>query len=106
MWGPIVNVLALVYGGCDARELRLATGPPATRAEPDRWARSASVSQWLNKIPILYTVLAFILIIGVLYYVLFEIRKPLPRACAGRVRPVRDPARVTAARGVVRLGRV
>jgi len=30
----------------------------------------------LNKVPILYTVLGIILIIGVLYYFLFEIRKP------------------------------
>jgi hypothetical protein len=34
--------------------------------------------KFLNDIPILYDVLGFILIIGVLYYFLFEIHKPLP----------------------------
>jgi hypothetical protein len=33
---------------------------------------------WLNEIPILYTVLGFILIVGAIYYVIWERNKPLP----------------------------
>jgi hypothetical protein len=72
-----VNILALVWGG--SMIVNFAWPRAASNPEPVQTAGSLSLGMhWLNKIPILYTVLAFVLIIGVLYYFLVEIRKPLP----------------------------
>ena len=46
---------------------------------------------FLNKIPILYTVLGFILIIGIIYYAIFEVRKPLPVHVPAESGPVEIP---------------
>jgi hypothetical protein len=46
---------------------------------------------FLNKIPILYTVLAFILIIGIIYFALFETRKDLPVHVPAEAGPVEIP---------------
>jgi amino acid transporter len=74
VWGPIVNVLALAYGG--AMLVNFAWPRPASNPTPNQTLGSLSLGlHFLNKIPILYTVLAFILIIGFLYYALFETRK-------------------------------
>ena len=90
-------MLALAYGGGDARQLRLASGGEQPDTEPDAADRSSLGLHFLNKIPILYTVLGFILIIGIIYYALFEAESTSgPRA--GRVRSRRDPAGVVAAR--------
>lgn len=48
----------------------------ASNPTPNQTLGSLSLGlHFLNEIPILYTVLAFILIIGVIYYGLFETRK-------------------------------
>jgi amino acid transporter len=80
-WGLVVNVVALVYGGAMLVNFgwfgsnRVASNPKPSQ-EP---VGTLSLGwKFLNDIPILYDVLGFILIIGVLYYFLFEIRKPLP----------------------------
>ena len=59
---------------CHAGQLRLASRGEQPDPEPDLGSLSLGL-QFLNQIPILYTVLAFILIIGVIYYGLFETRK-------------------------------
>ena len=46
---------------------------------------------FLNKIPILYTVLAFILIIGIIYYGLFETRKDIQVHVPAESGPVEIP---------------
>jgi hypothetical protein len=46
---------------------------------------------FLNKIPILYTVLAFILIVGLIYYGLFETRKVVQVHVPAESGPVEIP---------------
>jgi amino acid transporter len=80
-WGIWVNLLALAYGGAMLVNFgwfgnnRVASNPKPVQEPPNTLSLGW---HWLNEIPILYTVLGFILIIGVLYYFLFEIHKPLP----------------------------
>jgi len=80
-WGMTVNVLALVYGAAMLVNFgwyganRVGSNPEPVQ-EP-KGTLSLGL-HWLNRIPILYSVLGFILIIGLLYYFLVEIRKPLP----------------------------
>jgi len=76
-WGMLVNIAALVYGG--AMLVNFAWPRAASNPEPNQTAGSLSLGVgFLNKIPILYTVLVFVLIIGVIYYFVWEVHKPLP----------------------------
>jgi urea carboxylase system permease len=76
-WGMLVNVLALVYGG--AMLVNFAWPRAASNPEPNQTGGYLSFGVgFLNKIPILYTVLGGVLILGILYYLASEIRKPLP----------------------------
>jgi hypothetical protein len=74
-WGIPVNILALCWGG--AMLFNFAWPRPASNPTPNQTlgALSTGIGE-LNKVPILYTVLGVILIIGALYYFLFEVRKP------------------------------
>ena len=102
VWGPIVNVLALAYGA--SMLVNFAWPRGASNPRPNQTLGALSLGlHFLNKIPILYTVLAFILIIGIIYYALFEIRKPLPVHVPAESGRRRDPAGVAATRGA-RLG--
>jgi urea carboxylase system permease len=75
-WGPIVNVLALAYGG--SMLVNFAWPRAASNPTPNQTAGALSLGVgFLNKIPILYSVLAFVVIIGILYYLAVQIRKPL-----------------------------
>ena len=74
-WGPLVNVLGLLYGG--AMLVNFAWPRPAGNPTPAQTGISYGM-HWLNETPVLYSVLGLVLVIGVLYYFLFEIRKPLP----------------------------
>jgi urea carboxylase system permease len=66
-WGMLVNVLALAWGG--GMLVNFAWPRAASNPEPNQTGGLLSLGlHWLNKIPILYTVLAFVLIIGTLYY--------------------------------------
>ena len=66
-WGMIVNVLALAWGG--GMLINFAWPRAASNPEPIQTGGLLSLGMnWLNKIPILYTVLAFVLIIGSIYY--------------------------------------
>lgn len=76
VWGPIVNVLALAYGG--AMLVNFAWPRSASNPTPNQTLGSLSLGvHFLNEIPILYTVLAFILIVGLIYFGLFETRKDI-----------------------------
>jgi urea carboxylase system permease len=79
-WGMPINILALIYGGLALvdfawpRESFLVGNPT-----PNQSGGLLSLGVgWLNKIPILYTVLGFILIIGAIYYFFSERNKTLP----------------------------
>ena len=90
VWGPIVNVLALAYGG--AMLVNFAWPRAASNPTPNQTLGSLSLGlHFLNKIPILYTVLGFILIIGIIYYAIFEVRKPLPVHVPAESGPVEIP---------------
>jgi urea carboxylase system permease len=66
-WGMLVNVLALAWGG--GMLVNFAWPRAASNPEPNQTGGLLSLGMnWLNKIPILYTVLAFVLIIGTIYY--------------------------------------
>jgi hypothetical protein len=72
-----INIAALVYGG--AMLINFAWPRAASNPEPNQTAGALSLGVgFLNKIPILYTVLAVILIIGVLYFFLVQEHKDLP----------------------------
>jgi hypothetical protein len=74
-WGIPVNVLALLWGG--SMLVNFAWPRPASNPTPNQTlgALSTGISE-LNKVPILYTVLGVILLVGVLYYFFAEVRKP------------------------------
>ncbi|MHB8379236.1 MAG: APC family permease [Acidimicrobiales bacterium] len=66
-WGMLVNVLALAWGG--GMLVNFAWPRAASNPEPNQTNGLLNLGlHWLNKIPILYTVLAFVLVIGTLYY--------------------------------------
>jgi len=74
-WAMPVNILALVYGGAMFINMmwpRAATNPrPATEAPAldFHW-------DWLNSKPVLWTVLGVIAVVGAIYYVLVQRKKP------------------------------
>jgi amino acid transporter len=74
-WALPVNILALVYGGAMFINMmwpRALTNPrPATEAPAldFHWA-------WLNSKPVLWTVLGVIAVVGAIYYVLVQRKKP------------------------------
>ncbi|HEV7958499.1 MAG TPA: amino acid permease [Acidimicrobiales bacterium] len=75
-WGVIVNVLALAYGG--AMLINFAWPRAASNPEPNQTAGALSLGvDWLNKIPILYTVFLFVVIIGIIYYYASARRHPM-----------------------------
>ncbi len=76
-WGMIVNVLALAWGG--GMLINFAWPRAASNPEPNQTAGALSLGvDWLNKVPILYTVLLFVAIIGAIYYFAVARRTPMP----------------------------
>jgi urea carboxylase system permease len=76
-WGMVVNILGLLYGG--AMLINFAWPRAFSNPEPSQTAGALSLGiHFLNNIPILYTVLGAILIVGVIYYFVSEVKKPLP----------------------------
>ena len=80
-WGLPVNIIGIVYGG--AMIVNFAW--PRSASNPTPLQTLVGKSQllnfhiaFLNKIPILYTVLGVVLILGILYYGLIQRRKDLP----------------------------
>jgi amino acid transporter len=74
-WGILVNVVALLYGG--AMIVNFAWPRAASNPKPDQTAGLLSLG-WsvLNKIPILWTVVIGIVIIGAVYYLAAGRRQP------------------------------
>jgi amino acid transporter len=68
-WGMLVNVLALIYGGAMIINFAWPRAVPFTNPTP---AQSGGLLDFhigfLNKIPILWTVFVFIVLIGTIYY--------------------------------------
>lgn len=74
-WGLVVNILALAWGG--AMLVNFAWPRAASNPTPNQTGGALSTGiSTLNKVPILYTVLGLILVVGVLYYFIAEVRKP------------------------------
>jgi amino acid transporter len=97
-WGMVVNVLAVLWGA--AMLVNFLTPSPASSAfdanttgaaflrvfsnpkpiQTDYYVQGDQLvdfkMDWLNKIPVIWTVFAVILIVGILYYVLAQRRKP------------------------------
>jgi amino acid transporter len=89
-WGPIVNVLALLYGG--AMLVNFAWPRAASNPTPNQTAGALSLGiGFLNKIPILYSVFAVVVIIGAAYYLAVERRRPLPFEVPPEAGPVVIP---------------
>ena len=64
-WGLLVNIVALVYGG--AMLINFAWPRPASNPKPNQTAGLLKLG-FLDGIPILWTVVIFIVLIGVIYY--------------------------------------
>jgi hypothetical protein len=66
-WGPLVNIVALLYGG--AMLVNFAWPRVASNPEPRQTGGLLSLGLgFLNRIPILWTVVIFIALIGAIYY--------------------------------------
>jgi amino acid transporter len=65
-WGPVVNVLGLIYGG--AMLINFAWPRIQSNMTPDQSGVLDFHIGFLNKIPILWTVFVFILLVGTIYY--------------------------------------
>ena len=66
-WGLLVNVVALLYGG--AMLINFAWPRPASNPKPNQTAGLLSFGwSWLNGIPILWTVVVVITLIGLVYF--------------------------------------
>lgn len=90
-WGPIVNVLALLYGG--AMLVNFAWPRATSNPTPDQTAGALSLGVgFLNRIPILYSVFVVVVIIGAIYYLAVERRRPLHVEVPSEVGPVEIPA--------------
>jgi amino acid transporter len=68
-WGMLVNILALVYGGAMLINFAWPRAVPFTNPTPDQSGGLLNFHiGFLNKIPILWTVFVFIVLIGAIYY--------------------------------------
>jgi amino acid transporter len=66
-WGMLVNIVALIYGG--AMLINFAWPRAASNPKPEQTAGSLDFHiAFLNKIPILWTVFVFIVLVGTIYY--------------------------------------
>ena len=75
-WGMLVNVLALAWGA--GMLINFAWPRAASNPNPNQTAGALSLGvDWLNKVPILYTVFLFVVILGIIYYFAVARRHPL-----------------------------
>jgi len=73
-WGMLVNILALAYGG--AMLVNFAWPRVASNPEPNQTGGLLTFGiDFLNKIPILWTVFIFIVVVGAIYYLVAGRRK-------------------------------
>jgi urea carboxylase system permease len=81
-WGVVINILGLLYGG--AMLVNFAWPRAASNPTPKQSGALNFHMGWLNGIPILWSVFVFIVIVGLLYYLITGQRK--------RLEPVTLPA--------------
>jgi amino acid transporter len=80
-WGLVVNVIALLYGG--AMLVNFAWPRPASNPKPEQTGGLLTFGwEFLNKIPILWTVVIFIALVGAIYYLCVGRRKTFPQVTA------------------------
>jgi amino acid transporter len=73
-WGMTVNILGLIYGG--AMLINFAWPRAASNPKPDQTGGLLDFHiDFLNKIPILWTVFVFIVVVGAIYYLAVGRRK-------------------------------
>jgi urea carboxylase system permease len=73
-WGLVVNIVGLLYGG--AMILNFAWPRPQSNPTPKQEGLLLNFHMsWLNGIPVLWTVFVFIMLIGVIYYLITGRRK-------------------------------
>jgi membrane protease YdiL (CAAX protease family) len=72
-WGLVVNVLGLLYGG--AMLVNFAWPRAASNPTPKQTGVLDFHMGWVNGIPILWTVFVFLVIVGLLYYLITGRRK-------------------------------
>jgi len=78
-WGVLVNIVALLYGG--AMLINFAWPRIASNPKPNQTVAPAKLDfhiAFLNKIPILWTVVIFIVLVGAIYYLITGRRKDFP----------------------------
>jgi hypothetical protein len=78
-WGALVNIVALVYGG--AMLVNFAWPRAASNPKPNQTAGLLHLN-FLDGIPILWTVVIFIALIGAVYYLAVGRRKTFPPVVA------------------------
>ena len=74
-WGMLVNIVALIYGG--AMLVNFAWPRAASNPKPNQTAGLLHLN-FLDGIPILWTVVVFIVLIGAIYYLAVGRRKTFP----------------------------
>jgi len=84
-WGMLVNIVALVYGG--AMLVNFAWPPAASNPKPNQ-SNGLLHLNFLDGVPILWTVVIFIALIGAIYYLAVGRRKTFPPV----VTPAEDDA--------------
>ena len=93
-WGMLVNIIALLYGG--AMLVNFAWPRAASNPQPKQTVAPAKLDfhiGFLNDIPILWTVVVFIALVGAIYYLAVGRRKDFPPVTAP---PEDDPVPETA----------
>jgi len=85
-WGPVINIIGLLYGG--AMLVNFAWPRIQSNPTPKQSGVLNFHWGWLNDRPILWTVLVFILLIGVIYYGLAGRRKAFAPVTAPADEPV------------------
>jgi hypothetical protein len=90
-WGLVVNIVGLLYGG--AMLVNFAWPRPQSNPTPKQSGLLDFHIGFLNGIPILWTVLIFILIVGALYYLITGRSKEFAPVIA----PAGEPAQAGAA---------
>jgi urea carboxylase system permease len=90
-WGLVINIVALLYGA--AMLINFAWPRAASNPEPNQTVLAGVQlvnfhMGWLNKIPILWSVLLFVLLIGAIYYLAVGRRKEFAPVIAPADEPV------------------
>jgi urea carboxylase system permease len=85
-WGLVINIVGLLYGG--AMLVNFAWPRPQSNPTPKQSVVLDFHLGFLNGIPILWTVLIFILLVGTIYYLLVGRTKQFPAVTAPAGEPI------------------